>query len=108
MAKPKPKGATPQQSPPPRPPLEATPTAKFKKDVERQKRRGKDTTELRRIIEALCDHQSLDVKYRDHALTGDWKGWRDCHVEPDWVLIYKRGAKTLVLGRTGSHSDLGF
>jgi mRNA interferase YafQ len=103
-----PKASGPQQPPPPPPkPLEAKPTTKFKQDVERQKRRGKDTDKLRAIIESLCHHRPLDPKHRDHALTGDWKGWRDCHVEPDWVLVYKRDAGKLILGRTGTHSDLG-
>jgi len=87
-------------------PLEAILTAKFKQDVERQKRRGKNTAKLRAIIEALCNRRSLELKQKDHALTGDWKGWRDCHVEPDWVLIYKQEDNKLILGRTGTHSDL--
>jgi mRNA interferase YafQ len=96
-----------QEPPPPPPPLDPKPTTKFKQDVERQKKRGKDTDKLRAIIESLCHHRPLDPRHRDHALTGDWKGWRDCHVEPDWVLIYKRDGGTLILGRTGTHSDLG-
>ena len=104
------KTSTPEQeppSPPPPPPLDPKLTTKFKQDVERQKRRGKDTDKLRTIIESLCQHRPLEPKHRDHALTGDWKGWRDCHVEPDWVLIYRRDGGTLILGRTGTHSDLG-
>jgi mRNA interferase YafQ len=103
------KTPTPEAPPPPPPPrpLEAKPTTKFQQDVERQKKRGKDTDKLRAIIESLCHHRPLDAKHRDHALTGNWKGWRDCHVEPDWVLIYKRKAGDLILGRTGTHSDLG-
>jgi mRNA interferase YafQ len=95
------------EPPPPPPPLDAKPTTKFKQDVERQKRRGKDTDKLRAVIESLCHHRPLDPNHRDHALTGEWKGWRDCHVEPDWVLIYKKDSGTLILGRTGAHSDLG-
>ena len=102
------KTPTPEPGPPPPPPpLDPKPTTKFKQDVERQKKRGKDMDKLRAIIEALCHHRPLDPKHRDHALTGEWKGWRDCHVEPDWVLIYKRDGGTLILGRTGTHSDLG-
>jgi mRNA interferase YafQ len=95
------------ESPQPPLPLDPKPTTKFKQDVERQKKRGKDTDKLRSVIESLCHRRSLDPKHRDHALTGDWKGWRDCHVESDWVLIYKRDGGTLILGRTGTHSDLG-
>ena len=104
----KPKTSSPEQPPQPPPrPLKASPTNKFKQDVERQKKRGKDTGKLRAIIESLCHHRPLDPKHRDHTLTGNWKGWRDCHVEPDWVLVYKRVGGDLVLGRTGTHADLG-
>jgi mRNA interferase YafQ len=61
---------------------------------------------LRAVIEALRTRQPLGPKHRDHALSGEWKGWRDCHIEPGWVLIYKRDDAKLTLGRTGSHSDL--
>ena len=96
-----------QEPPPPPPPLDPKPTTRFKQDVERQKKRGKDTDKLRAVIEALCHHQPLASKHRDHGLSGEWKGWRDCHVEPDWVLIYRRVGGTLILARTGTHSDLG-
>jgi mRNA interferase YafQ len=99
--------AAEQDPPPPPPPLDPKPTTKFKQDVERQQRRGKDTGKLRVIIESLCHHRPLDARYRDHGLTGDWKGWRDCHVEPDWVLIDKRDGGALILGRTGTHADRG-
>lgn len=92
----------------PLPPLEAKPTAEFKKDVKRQKKRGKDVGKLRPVIEELCRRRPLDQKYQDHALTGEWEGWRDRHVQPDWILVYKMQADTLILGRTGTHSDLGF
>jgi mRNA interferase YafQ len=61
---------------------------------------------LRAVIQRLCAHRRLDPKHRDHALGGQWKGWRDCHVEPDWILIYREEAGKLELGRTGTHSDL--
>ena len=62
---------------------------------------------LRAVIESLCHHRPLDARHRDHGLSGNWKGWRDCHLEPDWVLIYKREAGNPILGRTGTHDDLG-
>jgi mRNA interferase YafQ len=100
-------GASSPERPEPEPrPLEAIRTAKFKQDVERQRQRGKDVAKLRVIIGALCHRRPLDLKQSDHALTRDWKGWRDCHVEPDWVLIYKQDDDKLILGRTGTHSDL--
>jgi len=58
------------------------------------------------VIDILVSGAALPESLRDHALTGDWKGWRDCHVEPDWLLIYKALSDELLLGRTGSHSDL--
>jgi mRNA interferase YafQ len=61
---------------------------------------------LRAVIETLCQRQPLAPRHQDHPLGGDWKGWRDCHVEPDWVLIYKATETTLILGRTGTHADL--
>jgi mRNA interferase YafQ len=96
-----------QSTEPPPPPLIAKPTSKFKQDVKRQKKRGKDLTKLRTIIELLCNRGLLDSKHEDHPLGGNWKVWRDCHIEPDWVLIYKEDSGTLRLGRTGTHSDLG-
>jgi mRNA interferase YafQ len=107
VAKRKPKKAPASEPESPPPPLDPKPTTKFKQDVERQKRRGKELDKLRTIIESLCHRLPLDPKHKDHALTGEWKGWRDCHVEPDWVLIDKRDHGTLILARTGTHSDLG-
>ena len=69
-------------------------------------RAGKELGKLKEVIELLVAGDTLPGNLRDNALTGDWKGWRDCHIEPDWLLIYKRLPEELVLGRTGSHSDL--
>jgi mRNA interferase YafQ len=88
------------------PPLTPSPTAQFRRDVKRQEKRGKDLAKLWAIVETLCSRGRLAPRHRDHALGGEWKGWRDCHVEPDWVLIFKPTATELVLGRTGSHADL--
>lgn len=95
-------------SPPPPAPLMPTPTAEFKKDARRQKKRGKDMTRLGAILEARCSRTPLSPRQGDHALAGDPQGWRDCHVEPDWLLIYRvdEEAGELILGRTGSHADL--
>ena len=78
----------------------------FKKDIKRQKKRGKDLDKLKTLIEFLASGSDLTESYRDHALSGNWMGWRDCHIEPDWILIYKLTPEALTLGRTGSHSDL--
>jgi mRNA interferase YafQ len=86
--------------------MRITQTNQFKKDIKRQQKRGKNLQKLKVLIELLFDHQSLPEKNRDHALAGDWNGWRDCHVEPDWLLIYKLSSEELLLGRTGTHADL--
>jgi mRNA interferase YafQ len=81
-------------------------TTQFKKDYKRIKRQIKDLSKLRTVIEILADGQLLAPKYQDHQLSGNWKGHRDCHIEPDWILIYRITVDDLYLERTGSHSDL--
>lgn len=99
------KAATPPPTPPP-PPLTPAPSSAFRKDFRRQEKRGKDMDRLRAVVATLCARRPLAPRHRDHALGGDWRGWRDCHIEPDWVLIYKVAGAELVLGRTGTHADL--
>lgn len=86
--------------------MNITQTHQFKKDLKRQQKRGKSLGKLKEVVELLVAQKGLPPKHRDHALTGDWVGWRDCHVEPDWLLIYKVSAEELLLGRTGTHADL--
>jgi len=85
-------------------------TIAFKRDFKREARgRHRDIldTELRRLIAALASDEQLEPRYRDHALSNDWKDYRDCHVGPDLVLIYRLiGKDRLVLARLGSHSEL--
>lgn len=81
-------------------------TNKFKKDYKRMRTRGKDEAKIKNIIRSLAAHEILDAKHSDHELTSNWKGWRECHVESDWILIYQLSEEVLLLGRTGSHSDL--
>lgn len=81
-------------------------TNQFLKDLKRMKKRGKDPAKLRRIVNLLASGQKLPPQYRDHPLIGPWQGTRDCHVEPDWVLIYTMDERTLQLVRTGAHADL--
>jgi len=85
-------------------------TNQFKKDYRLAKRRGQNIHLLKDIIIQLANDQPLPEKNRDHALTGDWKGFRECHVTPDWLLVYKKENDVLVLTltRVGSHSDLNF
>ena len=95
-----------KSAPSPPPPLTPVPTAQFKRDLKRQAKRGEDMAKLRGVIQALCDRRPLAAANRDHALGGEWSGWRDCHVGPDWLLIYKVDGADLKLARTGTHSDL--
>jgi mRNA interferase YafQ len=81
-------------------------TSQFKKDFKRISKQGKDLQKLENIIETLLSKKSLDPKFKDHSLSGKWKNHRDCHIEPDWLLIYQITSETLILERTGSHSDL--
>jgi mRNA interferase YafQ len=81
-------------------------TAQFKKDLKKQQKRGKELAKLKAVIDLLVVGEVLPERFRDHHLTGNWRGWRDLHVEPDWLLIYKVMPDELILGRTGSHSDL--
>lgn len=80
--------------------------ARFRRDVKLAQRRGKDMTKLREVIVLLIEGRPLPPRYEDHPLGGDWKHFRDCHIEPDWLLIYKIDGNDLHLVRTGTHSDL--
>lgn len=86
--------------------MTVTQTTRFKKDIRKQKKRGKDLEKLKAVIALLTSDAELPDSLRDHALTGDWNEWRDCHIEPDWLLIYRCLPEELILGRTGKHSDL--
>lgn len=81
-------------------------TTQFKRDYKRIKKQIKDLDKLKIIIEKLAAGRKLEPKYRDHQLSGNWKGHRDCHIESDWILIYRTEADELFLERTGSHSEL--
>lgn len=81
-------------------------TTQFKKDYKRIKKQNKDLSKIRVVIEKLAQDQVLEPKYNDHQLSGNWKGHRDCHIEPDWLLIYRISSNDLFLERTGSHSEL--
>ena len=88
--------------------MKVSQTTQFRKDVKRQRKRGKNLRKLMDVVDLLEAGEGLPERLRDHALSGSWIGWRDCHVEPDWVLIYKALPEEdeLILGRTGSHADL--
>ena len=83
-------------------------TSRFRKDYKRAKKRGLDLSLLAAVIDTLLAGQALDAKHRDHALAGEYAGFRECHILPDWLLIYFIHQETLILtvSRTGTHSDL--
>jgi mRNA interferase YafQ len=78
----------------------------FRQDLKRQKRRGKDVEELIAAVDLLAETGTLPAGYRPHKLSGEWKGVWECHIEPDWLLIYDVTDKEVLLIRTGTHSDL--
>lgn len=84
------------------------PTTKFQRDLKRVQRRGYDISLLTAVIKKLADGEPLPEKNKDHNLSGDYSGCRECHITPDWLLIYELsdGDLILYLTRTGTHSDL--
>ena len=80
----------------------------FKKDFKRIKKRGYDISRLEKIVELLANEVPLPEQFKDHNLSGNYNGFRECHIAPDWLLIYQvnNNELVLVLSRTGSHSDL--
>ncbi len=83
-------------------------TTVFRKDYKLAIKRGLKIQLLDTVIETLAMGRPLPAEYRDHELTGNWKGHRECHIQPDWLLIYRidAGVLVLTLTRTGTHSDL--
>lgn len=83
-------------------------TASFSRDLKRIKKRGYNMDLMNDVVSLLQEGKPLPEKHKDHPLTGNWKGFRDCHITPDWVLVYRiyNDKLLLVLTRTGTHSDL--
>jgi len=83
-------------------------TGQFRKDYKRIRKRGYDILQLKSVIDILCSGKPLDPKYRNHTLSGSWSGYQECHIQPDWLLVYRIEQENLILSlsRTGSHSDL--
>jgi len=88
--------------------LELKKTTQFRKDLKRVIKRMLNVDLLDEIIQTLRERKPLDPKFRDHALTGNYAGFKECHIQPDWLLIYMVDGKNLILtaSRTGTHSDL--
>lgn len=83
-------------------------STRFGKDLKLAVKRGKDLQKLQTVIDKLANGEELEEKYRDHALTGNYVGFRECHIQPDWLLVYRIDETEVILflSRTGSHADL--
>lgn len=81
-------------------------TRQFEKDVKRLRKRNKDFDKLKSIVRALIAGEPLDAIHRDHKLLGSYQGRRECHIESDWLLIYKLEGDSVIFERMGTHSDL--
>jgi len=77
-----------------------------KKDLKKAKKQNKDFEKFSKVLDLLQKGEPLPAKYKDHPLTGNYKSYRECHIEPDWLLMYKIENYTLNLARVGSHSEL--
>jgi len=88
--------------------LDLVTTTQFRKDLKRIRKRGFDIARLEDVLDVLQREETLAPEYRDHALKGNYIGFRECHITPDWLLIYAidEGQLILTASRTGSHSDL--
>ncbi|CAN5350223.1 type II toxin-antitoxin system YafQ family toxin [soil metagenome] len=81
-------------------------TSRVKKDVELARKRGKNLAKLRMVMQQLIDEVPLQPRHRDHALVGKYRNRRECHLEPDWLLIYKLEGNNIIFERSGTHADL--
>ena len=81
-------------------------SSQFERDVKRLQQRGKNMGKLKAIVDLLLSEQPLPPTYKDHPLKHNWSGYRDAHIEPDWVLIYAPSNKTVHFERTGTHEEL--
>ncbi len=81
-------------------------TTRFRREFARMMERGKDEEKLKTVAAKLLAGETLEPRHEDHPLKGSFVGWRDCHIEPDWILVYRRTRDEVIFGRTGTHSDL--
>jgi len=81
-------------------------TKQFDRDLKRMLKRGKEKGKIKFIVSKLVNEEKLESKYNDHKLIASYKGRRECHIEPDWLLIYKLAEEKIIFERTGTHSDL--
>ena len=86
-------------------------STQYRRDYKKAKKQGKDIFLLREVIGLLANDEPLPEKYCDHALQGNWKGYRECHISPNWLLVYRktdRDELLLLMARLASHSELDF
>ena len=81
-------------------------TKRFERDLKRVRKRGKQLDKLWSVVDRLLNDEPLEARLREHTLSGQWQSFRECHIEPDWLLIWRETEESLVVVRTGSHSDL--
>ena len=81
-------------------------SSRFRRELRRMRCRGKDLSKLTEVVRTLAEGEELDARHVPHPLAGNWRPYWDCHIEPDWLLIYKVTEDVVELHRTGSHSDL--
>lgn len=81
-------------------------SARFKRDYKLCKKRGRDMQKMQYILSILALGETIPERYKDHPLKSNWKGYRDIHIEPDWILIYKLEGAVILLAATGTHSDI--
>jgi mRNA interferase YafQ len=81
-------------------------SGQFRRDIRKAEKRGKDMGKLRAVLLLLIERKPLPGRYKDHPLKGEWANYRDLHIEPDWLLIYRIEGDELQLVRTGTHADL--
>ncbi len=86
--------------------LKITQSTRFKRDIKKMKKQGRPITELKTLVAMLTKKKPLPKKYKDHSLSGDYSNYRESHIRPDWLLVYKLTVDELQLARTGSHSEL--
>ena len=81
-------------------------TNQFEKDFKMALKRGKNQEKIVTVMNKLINKEPLEIRHKDHNLSGNYVGRRECHIEPDWLLVYKRNDDEIIFERTGSHSDL--
>ena len=81
-------------------------TSQFKKDIKKAKKQDKDFSKLKDVTNRLIEEKPLASKHKDHNLTGNYRGRRECHIEPDWLLVYEVDESEIIFERLGSHSEL--